>query len=207
MDINKDKRILKGEETKLKILKAGIELFSSKGYDAASVNEISKKAKLTKSLLYHHFKNKESILMQIMNDYQIRIKEIIDSLIGDQKEDDINGFFYNFQNSTHNYLYENSEIVRILLTESFKNKTITFNLFQIYNDLDEYLLSRAKEHFKVDENELLSKIEGFYFHFLPAIIFSVLNDTWCEFYKKSKKETQKIFFKLLEKIEKCKCEV
>ena len=62
----KDKRIIKGEETKLKILKAGIELFSKKGYDATSVNEISKKAKLTKSLLYHHFKNKESILIQIM---------------------------------------------------------------------------------------------------------------------------------------------
>ena len=54
----KDKRKIKGEETKSKILKASIELFSNKGYNATSVNEISEKAKLTKSLLYHHFNSK-----------------------------------------------------------------------------------------------------------------------------------------------------
>lgn len=43
------------------ILNAAIEVFGRAGYAAASTNEIVKKAKVSKGLLFHHFANKEKL--------------------------------------------------------------------------------------------------------------------------------------------------
>jgi len=43
------------------ILKAAITEFGQSGYQAASTNEIVKNAKVSKGLLFHHFKNKEKL--------------------------------------------------------------------------------------------------------------------------------------------------
>ena len=45
------------------ILNAAIEVFGCVGYSAASTNEIVKKAKVSKGLLFHHFSNKENLYM------------------------------------------------------------------------------------------------------------------------------------------------
>jgi AcrR family transcriptional regulator len=195
-----DKRIIKGEETKQKILKASIELFSQKGYDATSVNEISKKAKLTKSLLYHHFKNKESILIQVMNDYIKRTKEIFDEVATEINPSNIDEFHYNFHNTINAFLSENKKIIKILLAESFNHQEITFNLFEIFNDFKKHFYSKASEPIKTNRNELELIIENFYIRFLPPIIFSVLNDAWCEYYKIKNEDTQKIFANIMNKI-------
>lgn len=54
-------------EARERIINASIELFSQKGFDAASVNEIAEQANVTKALIYYYFKSKEEIL-----DYLVR---------------------------------------------------------------------------------------------------------------------------------------
>lgn len=44
-----------------RILEAAIEEFAQKGYQAASTNTITKSANVAKGLLFHYFKNKESL--------------------------------------------------------------------------------------------------------------------------------------------------
>lgn len=201
----KDKRIKKGEETKTKILKASIELFSKNGYDATSVNDISKKAKVTKSLLYHHFKNKESILIQIMNDSIIKAKDIFDNVVKEVNPANLEEFHFTFHSTIYNFLSENKKIIKILLSESFKNYEITFNMFNIFNDFKDHFYSKAIDHIKKNSDELSLKIEEFYIHFLTPIIFSVLNDAWCEFYKISNEDARKKFITIISKIEHCQC--
>ena len=201
----KDKRIIKGEETKQKILKASIELFAKNGYDATSINEISKKAKLTKSLLYHHFKNKESILIQIMNNYIKSAKEIFDEITKEIDPSDIETFHYCFHNTIFNFLSQNTKIIKILLSESFKNYEITFNMFNVFNDFKEHFYSKAEKHVKTNMDDLSLKIEEFYIHFLTPIIFSVLNNTWCDFYKITHEDAKKKFINIMNRIEHCTC--
>jgi AcrR family transcriptional regulator len=52
--------------TKDAILNSAKELFLEKGYDGASIDDISKHAKITKSLVYYYFESKEDILYAIM---------------------------------------------------------------------------------------------------------------------------------------------
>ncbi len=62
------------------ILKASIELFAARGYDAVSVRDIAKLAGVTEAALYKHFKGKEEmslyIFREIIRDYCQRIDHI-----------------------------------------------------------------------------------------------------------------------------------
>jgi len=50
-----------------KIFEAALELFGTHGYHATSINDIVKKAGVSKGLVYHYFKSKEELLEQLVN--------------------------------------------------------------------------------------------------------------------------------------------
>ena len=52
--------------TRQRILSTAEKLFSVKGYDATSVDEIAKKANVNKALIYYYFKNKEDMLATVL---------------------------------------------------------------------------------------------------------------------------------------------
>lgn len=62
------------------ILKAGLELFAARGYDAVSVRDIAKVAGVSEAALYKHFKGKEDMALYIFNviisDYTGRLQRI-----------------------------------------------------------------------------------------------------------------------------------
>ena len=56
----------KANDTKTKIYNAALELFAKKGYKATTVREIAKVVGIQQSAIYNHFKNKEAILDEII---------------------------------------------------------------------------------------------------------------------------------------------
>ncbi len=58
----------KGSKTKAKILKTALKLFSSKGYKATTVRDISGAMGIKQSALYNHFKNKDEILETLISE-------------------------------------------------------------------------------------------------------------------------------------------
>jgi outer membrane protein TolC/AcrR family transcriptional regulator len=63
----------KAKVTKEKIIEKAIELFSYKGIDAVSMNEIASSLKITKPVLYYYFKNKDEMIKYA---FSLRAKEI-----------------------------------------------------------------------------------------------------------------------------------
>ncbi|MFC5835417.1 TetR/AcrR family transcriptional regulator [Nonomuraea insulae] len=57
-----------GAETRAQILQVALRLFAEKGYEATSTRDISSELGMTKSSLYYHFRNKEAILLGLMED-------------------------------------------------------------------------------------------------------------------------------------------
>ena len=49
-------------------MKCALELFVTNGYRATTVDMIGNRAKLTKGAIYFHFKNKEEILLRLLDD-------------------------------------------------------------------------------------------------------------------------------------------
>lgn len=50
---------------KEQVIAAATQLFSEKGFDKTSMNEICEAAQVSKGLVYHHFKSKDEILKEI----------------------------------------------------------------------------------------------------------------------------------------------
>ena len=56
----------RAERTRRRILEAGLDLFSRRGYEGASMDDIALELEATKGLLYHYFRSKQDILAAIL---------------------------------------------------------------------------------------------------------------------------------------------
>ena len=57
----------RSEETRSKILEAAIKLFSDRGFNAASVDDICLEAGISKGAFYHHFESKQSLFLALLD--------------------------------------------------------------------------------------------------------------------------------------------
>ena len=71
------------DERKPQILRAAAELFSKRGIHAASMNEISKAAKLSKAAVYHYFESKEvmveALVRQLFDADRPELQRLVDA--------------------------------------------------------------------------------------------------------------------------------
>lgn len=95
------------QDTKLKVLMAAAELISSRGYHNVSVREICESAGVTKPVLYYYFNDKENLLANLIEEGQIRFKELFDKNIDPDSNfiDSINGLFNIYVDYTETYPY------------------------------------------------------------------------------------------------------
>jgi len=54
------------ETTKQKILNTALILFAEKGYSSTTIEEIAKISKISKGLVYNHFKSKKHLLNEVI---------------------------------------------------------------------------------------------------------------------------------------------
>jgi len=59
----------RSEETRARILGAATRLFSSAGYNAASVDDICEQAGVSKGAFYHHFPTKQAVFLALLQDW------------------------------------------------------------------------------------------------------------------------------------------
>jgi AcrR family transcriptional regulator len=73
-----------GQERRAQLLDVGRSLFASVGYEAASIEEIAKRARITKPVVYEHFGGKEG-LYAVVVDREVRrlVESITAALEGD----------------------------------------------------------------------------------------------------------------------------
>jgi AcrR family transcriptional regulator len=59
------------------ILACAEDLFASEGYHAASMEKIARKAEVSVGTVYFYFKNKEDLLVKLLNDISFHIRELV----------------------------------------------------------------------------------------------------------------------------------
>lgn len=57
----------RSEETRTKITGAAIKLFSTRGFNAASVDDICEEAGISKGAFYHHFESKQALFLALLD--------------------------------------------------------------------------------------------------------------------------------------------
>ena len=81
-------------ETKRRILDAALDIFSEKNFSNVSVSEIADKVNMTKGAVYWHFRNKEDILVRLIEDFCVRTnRDFIDRYGLPEKLDELRGYY------------------------------------------------------------------------------------------------------------------
>lgn len=123
---------LKGKD---RILKSAKELISEKGLQQASVREISKLAGVTTGSIYHHYKNKEEILYEVMDTSLSESHKILEEYIHDKTvncetmnsdilDNVLKSFIDRFEKDSENKIQLYLTVLGIEGNEEIKNKMI-----------------------------------------------------------------------------------
>lgn len=103
-------------KTQRKILKAGIRLFSQRGYDGVSVDEIVNRAGVNKRMLYHYFGNKKGLYVAVLMEVFGRLEKI--ELEALEKTNSVKQAIDEILTSYSNFLNKNHEFVNLVLWEN-----------------------------------------------------------------------------------------
>ncbi len=76
------KKKRKKEETRERLLRSALEVFSEKGYLGATTKEIASRAGLSEMTLFRHFKNKELLFKEVINNFSFlaKLESLLNSL-------------------------------------------------------------------------------------------------------------------------------
>lgn len=81
------KREEKLERTHKAILKTSTKLFLNRGYAQTSTRDIAKQIGITQPALYHHFKDKEVLYLDVMNEQGTRVRQEIQRVLRNKNLD------------------------------------------------------------------------------------------------------------------------
>ncbi|HCQ6217961.1 TPA: TetR/AcrR family transcriptional regulator [Clostridioides difficile] len=73
----------KSKNSKEKIIQSAFSLFSSKGYDSTSTQDIINLSGLSRGAMYHHFKTKEDILRSVTKELYSQMNNFLEHLVAD----------------------------------------------------------------------------------------------------------------------------
>jgi AcrR family transcriptional regulator len=73
-------------ETRKKIIQSARELFAQTGYESASVDDICRAAGISKGAFYHHFPSKQSVFMDLLEEWLIGIDQGLELLRSSQAD-------------------------------------------------------------------------------------------------------------------------
>lgn len=166
----------KAKVTSSEIIEKAIKLFSQKGIENVSMNEIARACGITKPLLYYYFKNKEDI---VKSAFLERVGEMRRMFLLDIKDvDDIEDFIMSLLTKHYEFFSKNETDIRCFFRmlslehiDWFK-KMVREIVDENRGIIKEHLKVLLKKHKKMDKEDI-ELISGFISAFLSYIIMEL----------------------------------
>lgn len=184
MNKEKNKKIKKSDQTKGKIITASEELFAEKGYDGSTVDEIARRAKVNKALIYYYYQNKENLLKELFKNYlpfqklsYENLAETIKTFNKDEIKKYIEKLIAEWEKA--------HKLLRILTIEGLKQGTKTTAIFELLGpSYEKFMTELSNAGFKVntDEERFDFLVKMLFYIDAPTLIFSILAEKWSEHY-------------------------
>ncbi|MGF7057445.1 TetR/AcrR family transcriptional regulator [Brassicibacter mesophilus] len=143
------------EERRQKIFNVAISEFASKGYNAANINEIAKKADISIGSMYNYFASKEDLFLAVMDKGSILLEEALSQI--NIEENDIFEVFEKLLRAARDYAINYPEVNQLYLDATTQglsslSSRLTLQLesstAKLYNDI----IRKAKHDKKIDPN-------------------------------------------------------
>ncbi len=193
-----------GERTRKTILIAAEKLFSNKGYDGTSIQDIATAAKVNKALIYYHFKNKHDIIDSL---FEMTLDEMFGMQGSEQEKAEQSLHGADVEEKVGNiiaFLGKKKKILSVMLMEALKNdKTGHVSLFQCadmiisknVNDMLRAMHGKGKTGLRRDE----LMMHEFFTGFVPIVFFALFKDKWADYFECDPREMVDMFITIFKR--------
>ena len=179
-------------------MKAAEELFSEKGFDAATVDMVAERAGVNKALIYYYFKGKDDILDGLFTAVMKDIMELIEHTYEDFKldNDEVERIF----NLFIDLISKKKKIIKVMMMESLKGETTHSPLFKIADyfigsEVDTFIALLEKNNYPIpkefEKQQML--VTEFFTMLMPLISFVVYEEDCARHFGIDKKELKQYF--------------
>ena len=86
MEANVARRVQYAEATRRALLDAARELFAADGYVDVSIDEICRRARVTKGALYHHFRDKRDLFRAVFEEVEREWADDLATLVAEERD-------------------------------------------------------------------------------------------------------------------------
>ena len=155
------KRKTRKENTRKKIFKSALELFTSKGFEKTIIEDITKKANVAKGTFYNFFSKKEDVLVYYLESKiaQSHEKFIINN--GSNFIEQYKGLLSNYLN----FIFKNKNFAKIILKERVmsqgsKNNPYELEIKQRIAQLVDLAKQRGEIRDQIDTSRIVEVVTG-----------------------------------------------
>ncbi len=139
-------------EKQIRILEAAVDIFSEKGFAAASTSEIAQKAGVAEGTIFRHYKTKKELLLAIAG--PIATKLVAPFLVRDFAKlldlpyERIDDFFRAIARDRLRFVRSNAKLIRILYQEVPLQPELMAQLSELFRNIVARRVERVVQHFQ-----------------------------------------------------------
>lgn len=168
-----------------RILEAAKTIFAKKGFDGSRVDEIAKAANVPKSLIYYHFKGKDAILDELLNNCLTEYKEILTEVSITQPTSNSEALADRIRTVYLSFLEEHEDTIRIISMEALKKNSkkahLAFKFVESFMEIEEQHRTRNGQTL-TEEARSERMVTEFFSSFIPVTLFSCFRSAWSEYF-------------------------
>lgn len=186
-----------GNEGRQRILDAAREVFAEKGFDGARVDEIAKRAKANKSLIYYYFESKDRILAELIKESVDELLAFKDIYLKDLHVDYIGSDQYKkVVDMLFDLLESKKDIIRIIAIEGLKGGSEDYSVFQFIDPVMQDSQERVRKMGFTGIDNRKFCLFSIFTGMIPIMMFVSLKDKWAQYYGYDGQEAMAEFTKL-----------
>ena len=168
---------------KARILSTAVRIFAQKGFDGSRVDQIAKAANVPKSLIYYHFKSKDAILDELVENCLSQYGRIMETVAEEAPEKSSTAdLLERIRHVYWKFLEENEDVVRVISMESLKKNSpragLAFKFAELLIRIEKRYIRQTRQLTEAEQNEHL--VAEFFTSQIPVVLFFCLRDTFSE---------------------------
>ena len=187
-------------DAKTRIMNTAAKLFAEKGFDGARVDDIARKAKVNKALIYYYFKNKEEIRQALFDDFINDVMDLVDESLDDFMDLQSMEKFRKVFDEYLNFFEERKHTIRIMAMESLKKSSKVSPLFHFMdlmmkNEMGKVLKVLEKKGLQIEVDRMQVIVTDFFTGLMPIVNYVLYKEDWMAHYRIDEQEMRERFFK------------
>lgn len=182
--MEKDQRIIKGNETKRHIINASMKIISEEGIEGLSAKKVADLSKISKSTIFHHYSSVEGILDEIFESMLSYLVEPVKT----QKAPTLEDFLLFLGESIYSLSDEDKLTYSVLLNfyiSCLHNKKYRSALIKAKEEMIDAIAvqlsrytSRKKEYLRKVSEMMIMTLDGYGLHFLLDSDSKTFKEIW-----------------------------